>query len=68
MDTLRALSSAFLWAFVFTPVFAQPTSFNATSGSMVVQYLGQEAGPSSQVSCDVASRGIAGGAVPHLAA
>jgi hypothetical protein len=36
MDTLRPLSSAFLWAFVFTRVFAQSTSFSATSGSMVI--------------------------------
>jgi hypothetical protein len=56
------------------PLLAVPSltsaqqTFYATSGSMVIQYLGQEAGPSSQVSCDVASRGIAGGAVPHFAA
>jgi hypothetical protein len=35
MDTLRILSLVFLSAFVFTPAFAQ-TTFNATSGSMVI--------------------------------
>jgi hypothetical protein len=39
MDTLRTLSSAFLWSFVFTPAFAQTTSlFDATSGSMVLRF------------------------------
>ena len=38
MDTLRTLSSAFLWSFVVTPAFAQTRSFDATSGSTVLRF------------------------------
>jgi hypothetical protein len=61
MDTLRTLSLAFLTVFVFTPAFAQ-TTFNATSGSMVIHPGDQGvpytvAGPDFSASGDIVGPG-----------
>jgi hypothetical protein len=55
MDTLRILSLVFLSAFVFTPAFAQ-TTFNATSGSMVI-HVGNVAVPFTAAGPDVSASG-----------